>query len=145
MLRMLSLSAAVMVALLSTGCVSTSKTDTPASSAVVNTETAKPQTVFAARLQPVAGVTTVELADNRIKVSFPGITAFSHDGASISDELQRQLNAVVEALKGTTYQTVTVLGHTTVPASWLTTTNCRSSGPNRLWLFYSNRGWQPSN
>ena len=55
---------------------------------------------------------TVELAENRIKVSFPGITAFSHDGANISDELQRQLNAVVESLKGTTYQMVTVLGHT---------------------------------
>jgi outer membrane protein OmpA-like peptidoglycan-associated protein len=112
MLRMLPLSAAVMVALLSIGCVSTSKNDTPANSAAVNAETAKPQTVFAARLQPVAGVTTAELADNRIKVSFPGITAFSHDGASISDELQRQLSAVVESLKSTTYQNVTVLGHT---------------------------------
>jgi len=112
MLRMLSLSVAVIAALISTGCVSTSNNNTATGSAVVNAETAKPQTLFTARLQPVAGVTTAELADNAIKVSFPGITAFSHDGASISNELQRQLSAVVESLKGITYQNVTVLGHT---------------------------------
>jgi outer membrane protein OmpA-like peptidoglycan-associated protein len=111
MLRMLSFSVAVIAALISTGCVSTSNSST-ASSAGVNAESAKPQTLFAARLQPATGVTTAELADNAVKVSFPGITAFSHDGASISNELQRQLSAVVESLKGITYQNVTVLGHT---------------------------------
>lgn len=112
MLRMFPLSAAIMVALLSTGCVSTSNNDTATSSAMVNAETARPQTLFAARLQPVAGVTAAELADNRIKVSFPGTTAFSHDGAGISDELQGQLGAVAEALKGINYQNVTVFGYT---------------------------------
>lgn len=111
MLRMLSFSVAVIAALISTGCVSTSNSST-ASSAGVNAESAKPQTLFAARLQPATDVTTAELADNAVKVSFPGITAFSHDGASISNELQRQLSAVVESLKGITYQNVTVLGHT---------------------------------
>lgn len=111
-MRTLSLSTAVLAALLSTGCVSTSDNGSAADPAAVNADSAKAQTLFAARLQPAAGVVTSTLADNQVKVSFPGVTAFSHDGARLSDELQRQLTAVVESLKGIDYQQVTVLGHT---------------------------------
>ncbi|MGP9800554.1 OmpA family protein [Rheinheimera sp. NSM] len=111
-MRTLSLSIAVVAALLSTGCVSTSGNSSAADPAAVNAGAAKAQTLFTARLQPAAGVVTSTPAEHQVKVSFPGITAFSHDGARLSDELQRQLTAVAESLKGIDYQQVTVLGHT---------------------------------
>ncbi|KKO45860.1 hypothetical protein WG68_09065 [Arsukibacterium ikkense] len=68
--------------------------------------------MLTARLQPVSGLTTSVLADGQLKLSFPGITAFSHDGARLSDELQQQLVTVTESLKDISYQQLTVLGHT---------------------------------
>lgn len=110
-MRTLSLSIAVLAALLSTGCVSTSGNSSAVDPAAVNAEAAKAQTLFTARLQPAAGVVTSTPVDHQVKVSFPGVAAFSHDGARLSDELQRQLTAVAESLKGIDYQQVTVLGH----------------------------------
>ena len=107
-----SLLLAVITALVSAGCASTSGSASNTSTAMATADTAKPQTLFSARLQPTSGVVTSVLADGRVKVAFPGITAFSHDGARISEEQQRQLLAVAETLKGMSYQKLTVVGHT---------------------------------
>ena len=96
----------VLTTLLLSGCASTAAEKTTA----VNAETARPQSVFLARLQRSAAQTS-ELTDGSLKVAFPGITAFSHDGASISDEQQSLLNGVVEALDNISYQKLTVVGH----------------------------------
>ena len=90
-MRTLSLLLAVITALVSAGCASTSGSASNTSTAMATADTAKPQTLFSARLQPTSGVVTSVLADGRVKVAFPGITAFSHDGARISEEQQRQL------------------------------------------------------
>ncbi|MBZ9611864.1 OmpA family protein [Rheinheimera maricola] len=110
-MRTLSLVAAAIAAMLSVGCASTSGNETAANPAVVNAETAKPQTLLLARLQPVAGVVTSE-HDSGIKVTFPGSAAFSHDGAHINEPLQQQLGAVAQILKNTPFNKLTVLGHT---------------------------------
>lgn len=91
-----------------TGCASTSgnKAD------MVKADVARPQSVFLARLQQRTTAQTSELADGSIKVAFPGITAFSHDGARISDEQQSVLSSVVESLEHIEYQKLTVVGHT---------------------------------
>ena len=99
---------AVLATLLLSGCASTAEEKTT----TVKAETARPQSVFLARLQQRAAAQTVELADGSIKVAFPGITAFSHDGARLSDEQQSLLSGVVESLEHINYQKLTVVGHT---------------------------------
>ena len=93
---------------LHTGCASTSGNNTDA----VKADVARPQSVFLARLQQRTAAQTSELADGSITVAFPGITAFSHDGARISDEQQSVLSSVVESLEHIEYQKLTVVGHT---------------------------------
>ncbi|HEX5792466.1 MAG TPA: OmpA family protein [Rheinheimera sp.] len=93
---------------LHTGCASTAGNKAEAITAAV----ARPQSVFLARLQQRTAAQTSELADGSIKVAFPGITAFSHDGAGINDEQQSLLSSVVESLDQISYQRLTVVGHT---------------------------------
>ncbi len=111
-MRTLSLVATALTLVLTTGCVSTVNDSFNADATTTNAATANPQTLFAARLQPSSGLATSVLANNQLKVSFPDITAFSHDGASLSDELQQQLTQVVASLKDISYQQLAVLGHT---------------------------------
>lgn len=109
-MRTFSLIATALTLALTTGCVSTANNN--AVPVAVNTASANPQTLLRARLQPVSGLTTSLLADGQLKLSFPGITAFSHDGARLSDELQQHLFTVIESLNGINYQQLMVLGHT---------------------------------
>lgn len=110
-MRTLSLLAAVVAAVLTTGCASTADSSSNTVTAPVSAEAAKPQTVFAARLQPLSSVQSTELADGRLKLSFPGISAFSHDGASLSNDLQQQLTAIAQLLKNSPFSQVAVVGH----------------------------------
>jgi outer membrane protein OmpA-like peptidoglycan-associated protein len=110
-LRTLAFFTVVFAVLLATGCVATSDNNSSASVAA-NADSARAQTLFSARLQPADGIALSTPAEHLLKVSFPGVTAFSHDGAGLSDELQRQLTAVISALDGINYQHLTVLGHT---------------------------------
>ena len=110
-MRTLSFFTVVFAVLLATGCVATSDNNSSANVAV-NADPARAQTLFSARLQTADGITLSTPAEYQLKVSFPGVTAFSHDGAGLSDELQRELTAVISALDGISYQHVTVLGHT---------------------------------
>lgn len=107
-MRTVLLLSTVLTTLLLTGCASTAEEKTT----TVKAETARPQSVFLARLQQRTAAQTSELTDGSLKVAFPGVTAFSHDGASISDEQQSLLNSVVEALDNISYQKLTVVGHT---------------------------------
>lgn len=75
-MRTLSLLAAVVAAVLTSGCASTADSSSNTVTAPVNAEAAKPQTVFAARLQPLSAVQSTELADGRLKLSFPGSVRF---------------------------------------------------------------------
>jgi outer membrane protein OmpA-like peptidoglycan-associated protein len=107
-LRTFSLSVAVIAALLSGGCATTSAEH----SAVTVNQAVSGKTLLTARLQPVAGVVTSDLTDNSIKISFVATEAFSHAGAGISDELQQQLTLIAQILKDIQFQRATVLGHT---------------------------------
>lgn len=98
----------VLLTFLHSGCASTAGNKAEA----VKADVARPQSVFLARLQQRTAAQTSELADGSIKVTFPGTTAFSHDGAGISDEQQSLLSSVVESLNQINYQKLTVVGHT---------------------------------
>lgn len=106
-MRTVLLLSSIVTTILITGCASTTET-----TAAVTSEAARPQSVFLARLQQRTAAQTSELADGTIKIAFAGITAFSHDGASISDEQQNMLSSVVESLDSLTYQKLMVTGHT---------------------------------
>tara|TARA_Y100001951_G_scaffold103481_1_gene112409 strand:+ start:635 stop:1195 length:561 start_codon:yes stop_codon:yes gene_type:complete len=110
-LRTLSITAATLITLLTTGCVNTPD-DSGTTAAAGSVVSANPQTLFAARLQPASGLETSVMAGNQLRISFPGMTAFSHDGARLSSALQQQLTHIVESLKGINYQRLAVLGHT---------------------------------
>lgn len=109
-MRTLSFAATLIGAVLATGCVSTAEqADKPAA---LSSAAANPHTLFSARLQAAEAVVTTQAAQGLTKVTFPGITAFSHDGARLSEALQRQLSAVADTLKTINYQQLTVVGHT---------------------------------
>ncbi|WP_051219893.1 OmpA family protein [Rheinheimera baltica] len=105
------LTAAVIAALITTGCVNTANQTQDSAQAATN-DSPPASTVFAARLYPVEGLKTFDAPDNSVKVAFGGNTMFSHDGASLSTEAQQQLIKVANALNNVAFSRVVVLGYT---------------------------------
>lgn len=109
-LRTPSLSAAVLAALLISGCVSTANDNSEDAATVSNNQLAS--SLFTSRLQPVDGIQTTLLAENSVKVAFSGNNMFSHDGTGLSAQAQQQLAQLARTLNDTPYVNAVVLGHT---------------------------------